>query len=234
VDRLRGFRQGLKETGYSESETATIEYRWAENQLDRLPALAADLARRRVAVIIASGGADVVFAAKGATTTIPILFIVSGDPVKLGLVTSLARPDRNLTGINFFNAELAKRLEILRELVPGAKRVVALVNPSDSRNTETTLQDLESAAPSLGQARQPPRAVISRWPSTSAGSPRTPRTIVPSSNLTFPTLSPGGSLSRMPASPAAGTDQISTASLAPVPSVTRSIAGCSSLMLHSR
>jgi len=151
VDRLREFRQELKETGYSENETTTVEYRWAENQLDRLPALAADLARRRVAVIVASGGADVVLAAREATPTIPILFIVSGDPVKLGLVTSLARPDRNLTGINFFNAELvAKRLEILRELVPGAKRVAALVNPADARNTETTLRDLQSAAPSFG------------------------------------------------------------------------------------
>jgi putative tryptophan/tyrosine transport system substrate-binding protein len=151
VDRLRGFRQGLKEVGYSERETVTIEYRWAENQLDRLPALAADLARRGVAIIVASGGADVVLAAKGATTTIPILFIVSGDPVKLGLVTSLARPDGNLTGINFFNAELvAKRLEILRELVPRAKRVAALVNPTDVRNTEATLTDLELAARSFG------------------------------------------------------------------------------------
>src|SRR5207248_5159303 len=151
VDRLRGFRQGFKETGYSESETATIEYRWAENQLDRLPALAADLVRRRVDVIVASGGADVAFAAKGTTTTIPILFIVSGDPVKLGLVANLARPDGNLTGINFFNAELvAKRLELLRELVPGAKRVAALVNPSDARNTESTLRELEPAGRSIG------------------------------------------------------------------------------------
>ena len=151
VDRLRGFRQGLKETGYSEGETVTMEYRWAENQLDRLPALAADLVRRRVAVIVASGGANVAFAAKGATTTVPVLFIVSEDPVTLGLVASLARPDGNLTGINFLNAELvAKRLEILRELVPGAKRVAALVNPTDATNTETTLRDLESAARSVG------------------------------------------------------------------------------------
>jgi putative tryptophan/tyrosine transport system substrate-binding protein len=151
VDRLRGFRRGLNETGYSEGQTVTIEYRWAENQLDRLPALAADLVRQRVAVIVASGGPNVAFAAKGATTTIPILFIVSENPVNLGLVKSLARPDGNLTGINFLNAELvAKRLEILRELVPGAKRIVALVNPADAENTETTLRDLESAARSLG------------------------------------------------------------------------------------
>src|SRR5205823_5137824 len=104
VDRLRGFRQGLKDAD-PEIESATIEYRWAENQLDRLPALAADLVRRGVAVIVASGGADVALAVKGATTTIPILFIVSGDPIRLGLVTGLARPDGNLTGVNFFNAE---------------------------------------------------------------------------------------------------------------------------------
>ncbi len=119
ADRLRGFRQGLKETGYSENESVAIEYRWAEHQLDRLPALAADLVRRRVAVIVASGGADVASAVKGATATIPILFIVSEDPVRLGLVANLARPDRNLTGVNFFHSELvAKRLEILRALLP--------------------------------------------------------------------------------------------------------------------
>ena len=150
VDRLRGFRQGLKDAD-PEIESATIEYRWAENQLDRLPALAADLVRRGVAVIVASGGADVALAVKGATTTIPILFIVSGDPIRLGLVTGLARPDGNLTGVNFFNAELiAKRLEILRELVPGAKRVAALLNPTDASNTEAALRDLEPAARSMG------------------------------------------------------------------------------------
>jgi putative ABC transport system substrate-binding protein len=163
VDRLRGFRHGLNETGYSEGQTVTIEYRWAENQLDRLPALAADLVRRRVAVIVASGGPNVAFAAKGATTTIPTLFIVSEDPVRLGLVTSLARPDGNLTGINFLNAELvAKRLEILRELVPGAKRIAALVDPADASNTETTVRDLESAARSFGLEIQVLNANTSR------------------------------------------------------------------------
>ena len=151
IDRLRGFRQGLKEAGVTEGETARIEYRWAENQLDRLPALAMDLVQRRVAVIVASGGADVGFAAKRATTSIPILFIVSEDPVKLGLVTSLGRPDGNLTGVNFLNTELAaKRLEILRKLVPGAKRVAALVHPTDASVTETTLRELKSAARSVG------------------------------------------------------------------------------------
>jgi putative tryptophan/tyrosine transport system substrate-binding protein len=163
ADRLRGFRRGLKETGYSESENVTIEYRWAENQLDRLAGLAADLVRRRVAVIVASGGVDVAVAAKLATTSIPILFIVSEDPVRLRLVTSIARPDGNLTGINFFNSELvAKRLEILRELVPEAKRVAALVNPTDARNTETTLRDLEPAARSVGLEIQVLNANTSR------------------------------------------------------------------------
>ena len=106
TDRLRGLRQGLKETGFSEGENVTIEYRWAENQIDRLPDLAADLVRRRVAVLIASGGRDSALAAKGATTAIPILFIVAEDPVRLELVGSIARPSGNATGVNFFNAEL--------------------------------------------------------------------------------------------------------------------------------
>ena len=101
ADRLRAFRQGLKDTGYVEGENVAIEYRWAEGQNDRLPALAADLVRRQVAVIVATGGAAAALAAKAATTTIPIVFIVGEDPVRLGLVASLDRPGGNLTGVNF-------------------------------------------------------------------------------------------------------------------------------------
>ena len=151
ADRLRGFRQGLKETGYVEGENVAIEYRWAEDQFDRLPALAAELVRRRVAVIAAVEEPPAAFAAKAATTTIPIVFTVSDDPVRLGLVASLARPGGNLTGINFVSSELvAKRLELLRELVPGAARVAVLVNPANTTNTETTLRDVEPAARAVG------------------------------------------------------------------------------------
>jgi putative tryptophan/tyrosine transport system substrate-binding protein len=146
--RLGGFRQGLKDTGYVEGENVAIEYRWADNQTDRLPALAAELVRRRVAVIV--GNTPAAFAAKAATTTIPIVFIVAEDPVRLGLVASLARPGGNLTGVNFFAGELvAKRLELLRELVPRAARVAVLVNPAGP-DAETTLKDVEPAARAIG------------------------------------------------------------------------------------
>jgi putative ABC transport system substrate-binding protein len=149
VDRMRALRQGLKDSGYVEGENVAIEYRSAEGQFDRLPALAAELVRRRVAVIVASSGS--VFAAKAATTTIPIVFTVGEDPVRLGLVANLARPGGNLTGINVFLGELtAKRLELLRELVPAVTRVAVLVNPTNAANTETTLRELAAAAPAMG------------------------------------------------------------------------------------
>jgi putative ABC transport system substrate-binding protein len=116
ADRLRGFRQGLRDTGYVEGENVAVEYRWAENRLDRLPELVADLVRRRVAVIAAPGGFGVASAAKAATSTIPIIFIVSDDPVRLGLVASLARPDGNLTGVNFLATELAASASTSREI----------------------------------------------------------------------------------------------------------------------
>ena len=148
ADRLRAFRQGLKEAGYIEGENVAIEYRWAENQMERLPALAAELVRRQVAVIATAGGAE--FTAKAATTTIPIVFMTAEDPVRQGLVASLARPGGNLTGINFFGGELtAKRLELLRELVPQATRVAVLVNPNGPA-TEPTLRDIEPAARVMG------------------------------------------------------------------------------------
>jgi putative ABC transport system substrate-binding protein len=149
-DRLRAYRQGLKESGYVEGENVTIVYRWAEGQLDRLPELAADLVRRRVNVIAASAQPSAI-AAKSATTTIPIGFIVAEDPVRLGLVASLAQPGGNLTGINVFSGELtAKRLELLREMVPGAARIAVLVNPSNATVAETTLRDVQPAASAMG------------------------------------------------------------------------------------
>ena len=150
ADRVRAFREGLKEAGFVEGGNVAVEYRWAENQMDRLPALAAELVRRRVAVIAAIGN-NPAFAAKAATTTTPIVFMSAEDPVRLGLVTSLARPDANLTGINWFPAEVAaKRLDLLRELVPGAARIAVLVDPTNATINESTLRDVEAAAHSLG------------------------------------------------------------------------------------
>ena len=147
ADRLRAFHVGLREMGYVEGDNVTILYRWAENRMDRLPVLAADLARRG-AVLVSYGNAPTL-AVKAPTTTIPIVFGVSEDPVRLGLVASLARPSGNLTGINFFGTELvAKRLELLRELVPGARKVAVLVDPA-APPTETTLREVEVATRAL-------------------------------------------------------------------------------------
>lgn len=151
TERLRGFRQGLKETGYVEGDNATIAYRWAENQLDRIPALVEELVRRRVAVIVASGGTPVALRVKAAVSTLPVIFISAEDPVKLGLVQSLARPGGNFTGINFFSAELvAKRLELLRALVPSATRIGVLVNPLNVSTMASIVRDVESAAHTMG------------------------------------------------------------------------------------
>jgi putative ABC transport system substrate-binding protein len=161
-DRLRGFRQGLKETGYVEGENVMTLYRFAENQIDRLSAMASDLVTSRVAVITAANSPPAL-AAKGATTTIPIVFITPEDPVRLGLVASLAKPGGNLTGINLLSGELAaKRLELLRrELVPRAARVAVLVNPANPSTMETTLRDVEAAARSMGLQIQVLRASTS-------------------------------------------------------------------------
>ncbi len=150
ADRLRGFHRGLKESGFIEGENVSIDYRWAENQVDRLPVLAAELVRRQVAVIVALGGTAPAIAAKALNTTIPVVFGVPEDPVKLGLVTSLARPGGNLTGINFFVGELlAKRLELLRELVPAAARVAVFVNPANPARAELAVE-AESAGRAMG------------------------------------------------------------------------------------
>ena len=155
VSRLSAFRQGLNDAGYVEGQNVTIEYRWAEGRYERYPDLVADLLRRKVSLIVTGASAPAALAAKAATSTIPIVFGVGEDPVKLGLVASLARPDGNVTGVNFFTAEVAaKRLGLLRELVPGARRVAVLVNPTNVTAAESTARDVQAAAPALGLQTQ--------------------------------------------------------------------------------
>src|SRR6266481_6227972 len=156
------FTKGLSEPGYVEGQNVIVEYHWLSGQNDRLPALMADLVRRRVAVI-ATAGDPPTLAAKAATATIPIAFGFSGDPVGHRLVASLARPGGNATGINFFTSEvLTKRLGLLRELVPKAGRVVVLVNPTNTPSTESTLRDVPEAARAMGLQIQILNASTSR------------------------------------------------------------------------
>jgi putative ABC transport system substrate-binding protein len=148
---VAAFKQGLSQTGYVEGKNVTIEYRWANGQYDQLPALAADLVRRQVAVIATPGNAPAALAAKAATNTIPIVFGVGENPVTMGLVTSLAQPGGNATGFNFFANEIdAKRLGLMHELLPKAKRFAVLVNPGNAVSSENTSNALEEAARSLG------------------------------------------------------------------------------------
>jgi putative ABC transport system substrate-binding protein len=162
VSRLRAFRQGLQESGYVEGENIAIVYRYAENQLEWLSDLARDLVQRRVAVIVTPGEPSA-FAAKAATATIPIVFGTAEDPVKVGLVASLARPGGNITGINTLSAELtAKRLELLRQLLPRADRIAVLVNPAEAGRTESTIAAAEAAGRAMGLQIQILKADTSR------------------------------------------------------------------------
>jgi putative tryptophan/tyrosine transport system substrate-binding protein len=151
---VTAFRKGLNETGTVEGQNVTVEYHWLEGQYNRLPALMADLVRRQVAVIAPVGNLPAL-AAKAATATIPIVFGVGDDPIRLGLVASLNRPGGNLTGINFINAEVtAKRLRLLHDLVPNALRVAVLLNPANASSAETHLRIVQEAAPTIGLQTQ--------------------------------------------------------------------------------
>ena len=163
VRHVDAFRKGLSETGYVEGQDVLVEYHWLNGQYDRLPPLMADLVRRRVAVIATPGSTPAARAAKAATTTIPIVFGVGEDPVKLGLVASLARPGGNATGINFFFQELvSKRLGLLHEMVPKAVRIAVLVNPANAPTAEATLRDFPEAARAIGLQIQVLNASTSR------------------------------------------------------------------------
>jgi putative ABC transport system substrate-binding protein len=149
--RLSAFRQGLKEAGYVEGQNLAIEYRWAEGHNDRLPTLATELVRRGLTVLVAGGGTPTAVAAKGATTTVPVVFAVAVDPVKSGLVASMIRPGGNLTGITNLGVEIGpKRLEILREILPTASTMAVLINPANPTAAEPYLQDLRPVAHRLG------------------------------------------------------------------------------------
>jgi putative ABC transport system substrate-binding protein len=151
ADRVRAFHQGLSEAGYVEGRNVAIEYRWANGQYDRLPALAADLVRRQVTVIASTGGTPAALAARAATTTIPIVFQVAVDPVEVRLVTSLNRPGGNVTGVTNLNLEVGtKRLELMRELIPTATTIALLVNPANPAIAEPLSRDLQAASRPLG------------------------------------------------------------------------------------
>jgi putative ABC transport system substrate-binding protein len=159
---LEAFRNGLKDTGYVEGQNVAIEYLWADGQYDRLPALAAQLVARRVAVIVATGAPPSIFAAKAATTTIPIVFATGSDPVTNGLVSSLNRPGGNVTGVSFLSTDLgAKRIEVLRELMPKAATIAILVNPNNT-NTELATRNAQAAANVLGLRLQVLTAIAER------------------------------------------------------------------------
>lgn len=148
---VAAFSKGLNETGYVQGQNVTVEYYYLEGQYDRLPALVADLVRRQVAVIATPGNTPAALAAKAATATIPIVFGVGEDPVRLGLVASLARPGGNATGVNIFSQEVtAKRLRLLHDLVPKAVRIAVLVNPTNASIAEYTIRDVQEAAPTIG------------------------------------------------------------------------------------
>jgi putative tryptophan/tyrosine transport system substrate-binding protein len=148
---VAAFRKGLDESGYVEARNVIVEYHWLEGQYDRLPGLIADLVRRRIAVIAIPGSAPAALAAKAATETIPIVFGVAEDPVRLGLVASLARPGGNATGINIFTNEVvAKRLRLLHDLMPKAVHIAVLINPANGPSEESTLRAVQEAAPAIG------------------------------------------------------------------------------------